>query len=178
MNQKIISPMVSMVLGLSALTMTTSGCSSVDEALGKTKSAPDEFEVVVRPPLTLPPNFNLNPENDTAEAPVSSTDAVSVSTRVLTKGATTDGSLFDSLLGTENRIAGIRVFVNEETYGIQLERRLPIDIIFGGQPNVGPNLDATKEALRLRDAFEKGQGITATPTPAIDPIEGTPIAVE
>ena len=85
MKQKIISPMVSMVLGLSALTMVTSGCSSVDEALGKTKSAPDEFEVVVRPPLTLPPNFNLNPENDTAEAPVSSTDAVSVSTRVLTK---------------------------------------------------------------------------------------------
>ena len=35
-----------------------------------------------------------------------------------------------------------------------------------------------KEALRLRKAFEKGQGITATPTPAIDPVEGTPITVE
>ena len=178
MKQKIISPVVSMVLGLSALTMMTSGCSNVDEALGKTKSAPDEFEVVVRPPLTLPPNFNLNPENDTAEAPVSSTDAVSVSTRVLTNNASTDASVFDTLLGTENRVAGIRELVNEETYGIQLERRLPIEIIFGGQPNVGPNLDSTKEALRLREAFEKGQGITVTPTPAIDPVEGTPVTVE
>ncbi len=124
MKQKIISPVVSMVLGLSALTMMTSGCSSVDEALGKTKSAPDEFEVVVRPPLTLPPNFNLNPENDTAEAPVSSTDAVSVSTRVLTKNASTDASVFDALLGTENRIAGIRELVNEETYGILLKAHL------------------------------------------------------
>ena len=178
MKQKIISPMVSMVLGLSALTVVTSGCSTVDEALGKTKSAPDEFEVVVRPPLTLPPNFNLNPENDTAEAPVSSTDAVSVSTRVLTKNASTDASVFDALFGTENRIAGIRELVNEETYGIQLERRLPVEIIFGGQPNVGPNLDSQKEAIRLRKAFEKGHGITATPTPAIDPVEGTPVIVE
>ena len=178
MKPTIISPMVSIVLGLSALTMMTSGCSSVDEALGKTKSAPDEFEVVVRPPLTLPPNFNLNPENDTAEAPVSSTDAVSVSTRVLTKNATTDASIFDDLFGTDERVAGIRQLVDEETYGIQLERRLPIELIFGGQPNVGPNLDSAKEARRLRDAFEKGEGITITPTPAIDPIEGTPITVE
>ena len=114
----------------------------------------------------------------TREAPVSSTDAVSVSTRVLTKNASTDASVFDALFGTENRIAGIRELVNEETYGIQLERRLPVEIIFGGQPNVGPNLDSQKEAIRLRKAFEKGHGITATPTPAIDPVEGTPVIVE
>ena len=33
------------------------GCSDFNKAIGKQKSAPDEFEVVVRPPLSLPPQF-------------------------------------------------------------------------------------------------------------------------
>ena len=178
MIKTIISPMASIVLGLSALTLMVSGCSSVDKSLGKIKTAPDEFEVVVRPPLTLPPNFTLSPDTEIAEAPVSSTDAISVSDRVLTDNAEADAGIFDDLFGTDERIADIRQLVDEETLGIQLERRLPLSVIFGGQPNIGPNLNSTKEAIRLRDAFEKGQGITVTPTPAVDPIEGTPLAVE
>ena len=31
------------------------GCSDFRKAIGEEKSSPDEFEVVVRPPLSLPP---------------------------------------------------------------------------------------------------------------------------
>ena len=187
MIKSTFSQAASLILGFFVLALMTSGCSSVDEALGKTKSAPDEFEVVVRPPLTLPPNFTLRPSTDaesaeagaeTASAPVTGTDAVSVSDQSLTQAARADGSAFDALFGTSARFENIRQLVDDETYGIQIERRLPLEIIFGGQPNVGPNLDAAAEALRIRQALEKGDGITATPTPAIDPVEGSSITIK
>lgn len=36
-------------------------CSGMKKTLGMEKSAPDEFAVVERAPLTVPPNFNLMP---------------------------------------------------------------------------------------------------------------------
>ena len=37
------------------------GCSDFRQAIGTEKSSPDEFEVVVRPPLSLPPGFGARP---------------------------------------------------------------------------------------------------------------------
>lgn len=51
------------LLGLSA-------CSSdsVQETLGLDRNAPDEFRVVSRPPLAVPPEFNLRPPGDVSGA--------------------------------------------------------------------------------------------------------------
>ncbi len=38
-----------------------SGCTSLSNALGAGKAAPDEFRVVTQAPLTLPPDYNLRP---------------------------------------------------------------------------------------------------------------------
>lgn len=38
-----------------------SGCDTVSEALGLSRSTPDEFRVVSRAPLEVPPDFNLRP---------------------------------------------------------------------------------------------------------------------
>lgn len=38
-----------------------SGCESVGKALGFSKNTPDEFRVVERAPLEVPPDFNLRP---------------------------------------------------------------------------------------------------------------------
>jgi uncharacterized lipoprotein len=53
-----------------------SACSSGNGLIGA-KNAPDEFEVVIRPPLTLPPNFTLRPndDNDAASANLANTQA-------------------------------------------------------------------------------------------------------
>ena len=112
----------------------------------------------MRLPLTLPPNFSLRPGDENEEVQsISSVDSVNtdafVSDQVLTSSRMGDGSVFDTVLGIENRVVGIRDLVDQETLGIQIDRRLPTDILFGGQPNVGPNLDVT--AIRIRRALKK-----------------------
>ncbi|MGV6801300.1 MAG: DUF3035 domain-containing protein [bacterium] len=48
-----------LVLGLSAITI--SGCASIGKTLGVGKTAPDEFAIVTKAPLTLPPDYALKP---------------------------------------------------------------------------------------------------------------------
>jgi Protein of unknown function (DUF3035) len=49
---------IAMVVAAAA---ATGGCSSMSKALGQGKNAPDEFRVVTRAPLTLPPDYSLRP---------------------------------------------------------------------------------------------------------------------
>jgi hypothetical protein len=37
------------------------GCDSIREAAGVTKEPPDEFAVVTKAPLVMPPDYNLRP---------------------------------------------------------------------------------------------------------------------
>lgn len=55
-----------MALALPAL---VGGCSSVKEQLGLTKQSPDEFKVVSRAPLSMPPDYNLRPPTPGAPRP-------------------------------------------------------------------------------------------------------------
>ena len=58
MSKHIITAGITMAL-LSGL----AGCSDFRRAVGSEKSSPDEFTVVVRPPLSLPPGFTDRPED-------------------------------------------------------------------------------------------------------------------
>ncbi len=61
--------LVSLVVGIAALA-GLSGCSDKSgNILGFEKSTPDEFAVVKRAPLTLPPNFGLRPPKPGAARP-------------------------------------------------------------------------------------------------------------
>ena len=70
-----------MPLFLLASGLLVTGCSSFDEAVGKAKRSPDEFQVVVRPPLTLPPSFSLEPVDSSAKQE-SASDAISGTAQV------------------------------------------------------------------------------------------------
>jgi hypothetical protein len=89
-----------------------------------------------------------------------------------------DASNFDELFGTNRAIKNIRAIIDEETLGIQLDRRIPLEELFGGKPEVGPDLNAEAEAFRIRQAIKDGQPLTITPTPGIDPIEKEPLEIE
>ena len=54
----------------SLLTLSACGSTSVKETLGIGRKAPDEFRVVSRPPLSVPPQFNLRPPSASAESPI------------------------------------------------------------------------------------------------------------
>jgi hypothetical protein len=59
------------ILLASTTLLTVSGCSGgIKENLGITRRSPDEFKVVSRPLLSVPPQFNLRPPSNSAESPI------------------------------------------------------------------------------------------------------------
>lgn len=49
------------LVAILAATAAISGCQTISRSLGVTKTTPDEFRVVTRAPLTLPPDYSLRP---------------------------------------------------------------------------------------------------------------------
>jgi hypothetical protein len=174
-------------LVLAGVGLVASGCSGFRKAIGEEKSSPDEFEVVVRPPLSLPPSFFANATQLTENAPVASSvssssddspiDARSVAAATLgaTEGRAADNyeQIFDFSAVPED----IREIVDEETYGIRFERRIPLQMLFGGLPDVGPVLDKFAEDQRLRRTLREGQSATEGGTPAVDLVDDEPVTI-
>jgi len=47
--------------GLAASALIATGCTSTSKALGLSKSAPNEFNILTKAPLVVPPEYNLRP---------------------------------------------------------------------------------------------------------------------
>lgn len=52
---------------LAAMAAGLAGCSGIDKAAGLSKDPPDEFAVATKPPLIIPPDYNLKPPKPGAE---------------------------------------------------------------------------------------------------------------
>ena len=52
---------LALTTGMGALGFGLSGCNSAGQALGITKVTHDEFRVVTKAPLTIPPDYSLRP---------------------------------------------------------------------------------------------------------------------
>ncbi|PHR61648.1 MAG: hypothetical protein COA43_02645 [Robiginitomaculum sp.] len=51
-----------LLIGLVATSaLLTTGCSTASKALGMRKTTPNEFNILTKPPLVLPPEYNLRP---------------------------------------------------------------------------------------------------------------------
>ena len=60
-----------------------SACSDFRRSIGSEKSKPDEFQVVVRPPLSLPPGFSDTAENIIQKSETSQGNAQSQAAKLL-----------------------------------------------------------------------------------------------
>jgi len=161
-----------------ALLIGLTGCSDFRRAVGQEKSSPDEFEVVVRPPLSLPPGFSDRPEDIiAADKKASGVDAETSAKSVLAVGTVAAGD-FEKLFDFSEVPDDIRAKVDAETYGIRIENRLPLQQLFGGLPDVGPALDKMSEDTRLRKARLEGRLPTDDATLATDPLSDQPLAVQ
>lgn len=49
------------LLAISAISLVLGGCASLSQATGASKARPDEFRVLTKAPLEIPPEFNLLP---------------------------------------------------------------------------------------------------------------------
>jgi hypothetical protein len=75
------------------LPLATGGCSGLKETLGLSKQSPDEFKVVSRAPLSMPPDYNLKPPTPGAPRPQEGTPRDQAAAAVFQYSGTTSGAM-------------------------------------------------------------------------------------
>ena len=166
----------SMIICLIVILGTTS-CSDYRRAIGTEKSKPDEFQVVVRPPLSLPPEFASRPDAETVHLGVDEKSSVNVMNKIFER-RNQKAIGYDELFELSSVKTDIRAIVDQETTGIIFERRLPINVIFGGLPDVGPILNQIKEDKRIRTNIMQQRAINEGATPAYDGVLGEEVQIK
>lgn len=164
------------------LVLMLSGCGNARRALGIEKQAPDEFSVVTRAPLTIPPDYGLRPPAPGTNRPQEQTTREDAR-RILigaAAGKTTPAppvsskfSRGESALlkqaGALNPDPGIRLTVNRESTALaKAEDSLVNKLLFWQEAEpAGVVVDAEKESRRLREASALGDAPTKGETPVI-----------
>jgi hypothetical protein len=165
------------VCGLAALALA--GCSDVRESLGLGRSSPDEFAVVDRPPLSIPPDFSLRPPKPGEPRP-QQVDMTQRANDVLfngKSGVTTDNdNVSDSEKALLNQTGGakaesdIRQIVDREASEKVVGSEHLVQQLLWWKDDVKPGVtvDAPAESARIKDAKDKGEPINQSATPIIE----------
>ena len=168
-----------MTAGIVALLTTgslLSGCSNVRDALGQNKKSPDEFAILARAPLSVPPNFSLRVPNKGMERPQEPSSRHMGRDLIFKKSSTEPGndsksnsSSIRGLLGTNKAYPKIRVIINAETKNMVFEDKLFLDKLLSWKKpsDDGVLVDAAAEAKRLKNNVEQGKPVTEGKTPII-----------
>ena len=167
------------ILGAVTLLSMLSACSDFRKAIGTEKSSPDEFQVVVRPSLVLPPDFSSRPTAATgAQTAATVASDAQAQASVLLGARETGASDYSDIFAFDKIVEDVRSKVDEETAGIKFERRLPIQVLFGGLPDVGPVIDKMAEDRRIRRNRLENRSLSYGATPAIDKVFQDSVLVE
>ena len=175
--------MKKLILSLSVVFLASglSACEKTKEQFDFSKKAPDEFAVVTRAPLEMPPDYNLRPprpgvqrpQEDTAiddakqavfgEQPVEQAD-----TKQLSEGE----AILLRKTGATDTSKDIRQVIDQETAEIVKDETPTIDRLLG---KVGKKVDApasvvdpVKETERLTVNKATGKSVTDGKTPTIE----------
>jgi hypothetical protein len=160
------------------LPLALSGCSEAKRALGYEKSTPDEFQVVSRAPLSMPPDFSLRPPQPGADRPQDGTTRdqarkVLSGQRGSTPIATENRSQGDLVLmrrvGADSIQENIRVLVNKENQSLLEADQSFADRIIFWRKAVPPGtaVDPVKETQRLRENQALGRSVSEGESPQI-----------
>ena len=184
MNKK--RSVLQMLFGLIIGTVGLGGCENAKETIGLAKQAPDEFAVVTRAPLNIPPKFDLRPPKLGAKRPQQVTPTLKARTILLKKnrlreradktnaaissGKFSNGEIaFLQLAGALDADSSIRQIVNKESsvlaeVGDGMLRKV---IFWRKDEKSGVLVDAEKEAKRLRQVAAEGEPVIKGETPVI-----------
>lgn len=167
---------------LAVASLALSGCSDAKRALGYDKAPPDEFQVVSRAPLSLPPDFSLRPPTPGADRPQEGnvreqarrtlTGNPRSTTPIATQGRTQGDVALLKKAGAEQIQPDIRLLVNKETQALaDADKSFTDKLVFWRKPEgpgAGEQLDASKEAQRLRENQALGNALSSGDTPRIE----------
>ena len=177
-NKSVLPAIVGLIVGAIGL----GGCESAKEVIGLTKQAPDEFAVVTRAPLSIPPQYGLRPPKPGAARPQETTPTRKARTILLgnsgRKGqdaAVASGKFsrgeaaFLKRAGALNVDPSIRQKVNVESSALaEADKSVLRKVIFWQDPEEpGKIVDARKESRRLREVTAQGESITKGEVPTI-----------
>ena len=186
MNRKFV--LAALALALPAL---AGGCSSVKEQLGLTKQSPDEFKVVSRAPLSMPPDYNLRPPTPGAPRPQEGTTRDQAANAVFqysgngstlqpdqippigegeSESAQSSGeSALLQSAGASGVDPNIRQVVDSETSADEADSRTLADtLVFWRDPEpYGEVVDPAAEQKRLQENAALGKPTTEGETPVI-----------
>ncbi|MEE8623128.1 MAG: DUF3035 domain-containing protein [Alphaproteobacteria bacterium] len=165
------------------LALAASGCSDLRKAVGIEKTAPDEFRVVTRAPLSMPPDYGLKAPKPGASRPQEANIPDRARQIVLASGKPNKAPVNErkfkgrqpwevALLGkagADEADPNIRQLVNRETAVLaEAEFDLVESLMFWREPEPGGKvIDAEKEARRLRENAALGRPATTGETPVI-----------
>lgn len=165
------------------------GCSSVKEQLGLTKQSPDEFKVVSRAPLSMPPDYNLRPPTPGAPRPQEGTSRDQAAAAVFgypgvglqpdqippigegeseTAQSTGESALLQSA-GASGVDPNIRQLVDGETAADEADSQTLADtLVFWRDPEpYGDVVDPAAEQKRLQENAALNRPVTEGETPVI-----------
>jgi len=159
-------------------------CDTIRKVAGIDKTAPDEFTVISRAPLDLPPDFSLRPPQAGALRPQETSqtqqarqtvfragDKEAASAKALAVGNRSTGEV--ALLkqaGVADVEPNIRLIVNQENSKLLEADRSFVDrlVFWEKAAEPGTVVDPTKEAQRLRENAASGKPVTEGETIVIE----------
>jgi len=164
-----------------------SGCESARKAFSSDKTAPDEFAVFSRPPLSLPPQYKLRPPKpgktflrgeDTSIIAKRAVLGQAVKRQVPPLPAQGSPGVIALLreTGGLNATSDIRATINEETSILSTQDQRFVDkLIFwvDEKEEGGTVVDARKEQKRIQETQALGKPITEGKTPEVKIKRGT-----
>lgn len=171
----------SRIVVLAALVpLALSACSDVKRSLGYEKQPPDEFQVVSRAPLSMPPDFSLRPPQPGAVRPQEGTtrdqarSVLAGSLRTNQSAIATDGRTQSDLvllkrIGADTIQPDIRNLVNRENQSLaEADKSFTDRLVFWRKTEPpGTAVDPIKETQRLRENQALGTSVTEGETPQI-----------
>ncbi len=173
-------------VALLGLALALGGCEAAKSITGLDKRPPDEFAVVTRAPLSVPPDFGLRPPAPGADRPQEQTvrneareillKNSSVTPEQAQREAVTSGRFSQgeaallSRAGAINVDPGIRQTVDRESTAIaDAGTGFMNKVIFWQEPEKpGKVIDADKEAQRLREVRAMGEAPNTGDVPVIE----------
>lgn len=162
---------------LVAAGLALGGCGDTRKALGWEKNPPDEFKIVNRAPLTLPPDYALRPPQPGASRPQEL--AVPQAARQAILGANGAASANPAAsageaallarVGATGSDTRIRELVDRESQTLADADKTLLDrVVFWQRPEPpGTVVDPEREAQRLRENQALGRPVTDGDTPII-----------
>lgn len=170
---------VNTIVFLTLAALPLFACSNAKEQLGLSKSAPDEFKVVRRAPLSMPPDYALRPPRPGAPRPQESATVEQARQAVFGSGTGGDvavaptgaGAALLQQAGVAQADPAIRQKVDAEASETASSNTPVIKKIMSIGRDVEPPatvVDPVKETERLQGNAREGKPPTAGETPSVE----------